>query len=54
MNRSEYKAIIQEIEANSFSYTYKSQEQDKPHEEEIEVIAWEDVMEILAKYVQHE
>lgn len=52
MNRSEYKEIIQEMKANTFSYTYQSQNQSKPHEEEIEVIAWEDIVEILEKYVQ--
>lgn len=54
MTKKEHEEIIQEISANTFTHTYKSQEQKEPHEEEIEVIAWEDIMEILAKYVQPE
>lgn len=52
MTKKEHEEILQEISANTFAHTYKSQDQNKPHDEEIEVVAWEDVVEILRKYVQ--
>lgn len=52
MTKKEYEEIMQEISANTFTHTYKSQDQSNPHDEEIEVAAWEDIVEILGKYVQ--
>lgn len=50
MNKKEYKKITEEMKANIMMYTYKAQDTERVHEEEIEVIEYQNVIEILKKY----
>lgn len=52
MTDKEYKEILEEIDANTFPYVYKALDGVKPHEETIEVIAYEDIIDILLHHIQ--
>lgn len=50
MNKKEYKKIVKELNANTMIHTYKAQDTERVHEEEIEVIEYQIILEILKKY----
>lgn len=54
MTKKEYKKLIDELSANTFPHTYKALDTEQPHEESIDVIEFEKVIEILNRHVKRE
>lgn len=54
MTKKECKKIIGELATNVFPHTYKALDTEQPHEESINVLEFEKIMEILNRYVKKE
>lgn len=52
MTKKEYKKLIDELSANTFPHTYKALDTEQPHEESVNVVEIQKVIEILNRHVK--